>query len=161
MAYLSIGSNVGDCVDNLVKAVERIALEDGIDIIAQGFIYETEPQGEKDQKWFMNTAVSIKTDIPPEKLLCRLKDIERSMGRQDGERWGPRVIDIDIIFYGDMTMETEKLSIPHPRAASRRFVLQPLVDIDPKLMSPVHGKTISQLLAVIPEKGQEIRKVRV
>ena len=159
LVYLSIGSNVGDSLRNVSQAVERIGLARGIKFLAQGGVYETEPQNVKEQKWFVNTAVAVDTDLPPRVLLEKTCAIENAMGRERNERWGPRVIDIDIVFYGDVKLETPSLTIPHPSTEKRRFVLQPIADIDPDVMHPILGKSVSSLLAKIIEEGQGMRMV--
>lgn len=156
--YLSLGSNVGDPIDNLITAIGLIIEADGIAPAGLGSFYETEPLENQRQAWFVNTACGIETDHDPETLFHLFKAIERDMGRQEGERYGPRLIDIDIIFYGDRVIETPSLTIPHPKAAERRFVLAPLVDIDPDIRHPLLGETVGELLATCPDEGQEIRK---
>lgn len=156
--YLSLGSNVGDTIDNIISAIGLIIEADGISPAGLGSFYETEPVENVRQAWFVNTAIGIETDYSPETLITLFKGIERDMGREEGERFGPRLIDIDIILYGDRVIKTPDLTIPHPKMAERRFVLAPLVDIDPDLRHPLLGATVGELLAACPEEGQEIRK---
>lgn len=158
VVYLSLGSNVGDPLDNLITAIGMIIEADGIAPAGLGSFYETEPLENVRQGWFTNTAVGIETDHDPETLFNLFKAIERDMGREEGERYGPRLIDIDIIFYDEAVVETPELTIPHPKAAERRFVLAPLVDIDPDIRHPLLGQTVGELLAACPDEGQEIRK---
>ncbi|MBI4827486.1 MAG: 2-amino-4-hydroxy-6-hydroxymethyldihydropteridine diphosphokinase [Nitrospinae bacterium] len=159
LVYLSLGSNAEDAIGKILDAIERIMALGGVAPAGLGSFYETEPQGVKDQPWFVNTAMAARLSLAPEKLLERLKEIEHDMGREPGERWGPRVIDIDIVFYDDVVMDTPPLTIPHPRAAERRFVLQPIADINPRLRHPVSGKTVSELLTALPESGQALRRL--
>lgn len=161
VVYLGIGSNIGAPAENVKTAMFNIMAEEGILALGIGSVYETEPQGVKDQPWFVNTAIAVETELAPEELLLRLKKVEENMGRQPGEKDGPRLIDIDIVFYGDIIMETPELAIPHPLAGTRRFVLAPIVDISPDLPHPTLGKTVSQLLAELPEEGQVIRKTDI
>ena len=139
------------------KAVEAILEIKGAQEAGRGRMYETRPQGRQDQPWFINTALAVRLEMAPERLLAAIKEIETRLGRTPGERWGPREIDIDIIFYGETIMETEALTIPHPMAAMRRFVLAPVADIDPELVHPLLGRTVSDLLASLPVEGQETR----
>jgi 2-amino-4-hydroxy-6-hydroxymethyldihydropteridine diphosphokinase len=159
MVFLSIGSNTGDRAGAIKKAISLILAEDGITAAGQGRFYETEPQGRTDQPWFLNTAIAVNTDKPPLALLDFLKGVEKTAGRAGGEAGGPRVLDIDIIFYGAQTVNAPGLEIPHPRACERRFVLAPVADIAPDFVHPAMGKTVSELLNEIPEEGQGIRLV--
>jgi len=159
VVYLSIGSNMDDPKSSVTGAIGEILKDEGIELIGQGGYYETEPQGKLDQPWFVNTAVALKVDFSAGATLKKMKGIEKKMGRKPSEKWGPRKIDIDIIFYNDMILDTDDLNIPHPLAFQRRFVLQPLADIDPDLIHPDLGKTVSELLNEIPEDGQKMRKI--
>jgi 2-amino-4-hydroxy-6-hydroxymethyldihydropteridine diphosphokinase len=119
--------------------------------------YETEPVGPKDQPDFINCAACIETDLPPEKLLAELQSIEDSLGRIRRGRWRERSIDLDIVFYDGLVMNTDALTIPHPRAHLRRFVLEPLAEINPGLIHPVLGATVSELLHSL-ENGEKVVK---
>ena len=156
--FLSIGSNVGDTLGNLIEAIGLILKIDGVSPAGVGSFYETEPVGKKDQEWFANTAIAIVTDIVPQTLLEKLQEIEKLMGRVPSEKWGPRIIDIDIVFYDDKIVETESLKIPHPEAALRRFVLAPCVDIDRDFLHPVLKLSLQDLLSGLPEVGQQMRR---
>ena len=157
--YLSIGSNSERALSMVRAAARRIAAIDGADVFGEGRYYETEPQGKTDQPWFVNTALAVRLDMDPLKLLERLKQIETELGRTPGQRWGPREIDIDIIFYDDSVMTSDRLTIPHPLAHQRRFVLAPLADINPGLAHPVLGTTVARLLEAIPETEQAARLI--
>lgn len=159
LVYLSIGSNVGDCLQNLALAVQKISSQVGIKFLKQGGVYETEPQNVKEQAWFFNTALAVETSLEPGELLEKTSAIEQAMGRERNVKRGPRSIDIDIIFYDDIKIKTSLLTIPHPESEKRRFVLQPIADINPHVIHPTLGKSVSTLLAIIPEKGQGMRVV--
>ena len=143
--FLSLGSNLGDREALLQEALRRLEAS-GVAIVQRSSIRETEPQDLTDQPKFLNMAVEAATDLSPAELLSRIHVIEAAMGRERTIPKGPRTIDIDILFYGDTVMETGQLQIPHPRLASRRFVLEPLAEIAPGLRHPVTGLTILELL---------------
>jgi 2-amino-4-hydroxy-6-hydroxymethyldihydropteridine diphosphokinase len=157
-AYLSLGSNIGDPLDNVLTAIGMIVETDGIHPAGIGSFYETQPQENPDQEWFVNTAIGVETELTAEELFRRLKEIEREMGREEGERYAPRLIDIDLIFYDDRIIETPDLTVPHPKAARRRFVLAPLCDIDAAISHPLERKTVGRLLEELPPDGQAMRK---
>lgn len=159
VVYLSIGSNMDNPKGSVAAAVGEIVKEQGVTLIGQGGCYETEPQGKRDQPWFVNTAVALKVDFSAGETLEKMQRIEKIMGRSRAEKWGPRKIDIDIIFYDNLVIDTANLTIPHPLCAGRKFVLQPLADIDPGLIHPKLGKTVSEMLNEIPEEGQGMRKI--
>jgi 2-amino-4-hydroxy-6-hydroxymethyldihydropteridine diphosphokinase len=156
-AYLSIGSNLGGRAENCIIAVARLAHKEKILKVSD--IYETEPWGRTDQPEFMNVAVEIETRLDPHELLEACKRIEEMMGREPGERWGPRVIDLDVLLYEDRVIKDEDLILPHPRMHERRFVLQPLADIAPQVRHPVLKKTAAELLEDLGAEGGMVRKV--
>ena len=131
IAYLSLGSNSGDSFKLIDQAVSLINLAENITIIATSALYETEPWGVKDQNWFLNLAIQIKTDLSAEDLLVKLQNIEKTLGRnrEKEQRWGERPIDIDIIFYGEEVINSEILTIPHCLMHKRAFVLVPMLKI--------------------------------
>lgn len=145
IVYLGIGSNLGKREDNCLKAIKALE-EKGITIKKRSHLYETEPWGVREQPNFINMAIEVETDLPPDKLLQIVKGIEEEMGRTETFKWGPRIIDIDILLYNDIVYETPDLKIPHPLMHERDFVLKPLSEIAPDKVHPVLKKTISELL---------------
>ena len=135
-AFVGIGSNLGDREAHLRRAIDLISAEDGIEVSGVSEIRETEPWGPVEQGPFLNGAVRIETALVPRQLLGRLLEIERLMGRVRGERFGPRTIDLDLLVYGDQTVDEPGLTVPHPRLHERRFALEPLADLDPGLTIP-------------------------
>lgn len=145
-AYIGIGSNLGERAQNIERAITMLA-ESGIKLIARSSLIETAPWGVTDQPMFMNAALKAETALTPHDLLGALKDIERRMGRLfEQERWGPRVIDLDILLYDDDVIDTRDLKIPHPHMHERAFVLAPLNEIAPDATHPVLCKSVSKLL---------------
>lgn len=149
--YLSLGSNLGQREDNLRQAVARIASL--MAVVAVSPVYETPPWGVTDQPDFLNICLAGQTTLLPRPLLTALKAIETQMGRQPTYRWGPRLIDIDLLFYGDWIISDADLVIPHPRLAERAFVLAPLADIAPNFVHPQNHKTVSAMLAELDCSG--------
>jgi len=149
--YLSLGSNLGDRLATIKKALRM--LESRVDVRSVSSVYETEPWGLKNQPLFLNLVCSGQTDLTPYALLDFVKGIEQQLGRQSAVRYGPRPIDIDILFYDRRIFRSSRLEIPHPRLADRAFVLYPLADIAPDLEHPVTGKTVCAMLAALEESG--------
>jgi len=145
--YLALGSNLGDRMGNLASAVEHLSQKVNIKRVSS--VYETEPVYYKEQPLYLNTALSAITELDPFELLSFVKSIESALGRQPSFRDAPRLIDIDILFYGDRVVQTEELTVPHPGIAKRAFVLVPLAEIAPGLVHPVLQKRVSELLAVV------------
>jgi 2-amino-4-hydroxy-6-hydroxymethyldihydropteridine diphosphokinase len=145
--YLGLGSNLGDRMGNMTSAVERLSQK--ITIKKPSSIYETEPVYYKEQPLYLNAVLSAVTELDPFELLRFVKSIESDLGRQPSFRNAPRTIDIDILFYGDQVVETQEITIPHPRIAERAFVLVPLAEIAPRLVHPLLQKRVSELLAVV------------
>lgn len=144
---LGLGSNLGDREENIRKAI--MLLQERTEVLAISSIYESEPMYHEDQPWFINCAAKAETELSPREMLSRLKEVERRMGRTNEIRYGPRIIDIDILFYGSQVIGEEGLTIPHPKIPERAFVLIPLAEIEPNFLHPVLRKTISELLAAL------------
>jgi 2-amino-4-hydroxy-6-hydroxymethyldihydropteridine diphosphokinase len=144
--YLSLGTNLGDRKANLREAIKRFDSK-GIKIIRSSGVYETEPVGTKDQPFFLNMCVEASTELMPFVLLDSIKGIEASMGRTPSPvKWGPRIIDIDILFYSNIMIETDRLAIPHHEIKNRRFVLVPLAELAPDLIHPGNEKSVAEML---------------
>ena len=155
--YIGIGSNVGDKAANFRKGIAAISHCDGCTVEAQSPLYETEPVYLESQEWFLNGVIRISTDLEPEALFTQLKGIEHAMGRQPGStRYGPRVLDLDILFYDDRIVRAGSVEIPHPNLHERRFVLKPLNDIAPDLVHPVLGQTVKSLLSNLEDGGKKV-----
>jgi 2-amino-4-hydroxy-6-hydroxymethyldihydropteridine diphosphokinase len=156
IAYLSLGSNLGDRRANLSGAIERLNSPE-LHVLRASSIYETEPRDVRDQPWFLNQAVEVETSLFPRQLLDRLLKIERAMGRRRTVPKGPRLIDLDILLFGNAVISTPELEIPHRRIGERRFVLEPLAELAPDLRHPQAGATIREMLAKV--KDQDVRRV--
>lgn len=146
--YLALGANVGDCKKSIAQAVQY--LEKSVTNIRVAPLYVTKAVGYTDQPDFFNTVLVGQTSLSPEELLVFVKGIEKKVGRVFRFRWGPREIDIDIILYDDLVLDTPTLTIPHPRFSERDFVLKPLSDLAPDVVDPRSKKTIHKLLQQLP-----------
>jgi 2-amino-4-hydroxy-6-hydroxymethyldihydropteridine diphosphokinase len=153
IVYLALGSNLGVRLANLKQAIA--ALTPQIDVKAKSQVYETPPWGVEDQPKFLNQVVKAKTYLEPEQLLKHLKRLEVALGRKESIPNGPRLIDIDILFYDDLVLNTPALVIPHPRLHERGFVLLPLMDIAPDLVHPVSKQSVRELAALSSVEGIE------
>jgi 2-amino-4-hydroxy-6-hydroxymethyldihydropteridine diphosphokinase len=156
VGYLGLGSNEGDRIGNLRAA--RDALGDhGVEVIASSSVYQTAPQGEVlDQPDFLNACLRVRTGLGPEELLGVAKAVERELGREPGgARHGPRPIDVDVLLLGDLEFRSERLSLPHPEVTGRRFVLEPLLELDPELALPDGTRLAAKLDGV---RDQRVRR---
>ncbi|MBE0410212.1 MAG: 2-amino-4-hydroxy-6-hydroxymethyldihydropteridine diphosphokinase [Anaerolineales bacterium] len=154
--FIALGSNLQDRLKNLNEAVSQLL--PSVIPVACSPIYETEPWGYHDQPRFLNQVIQATTDLSPEELLAYLKNIESQMGRKQTIRLGPRLIDLDILFYDNLAVNTPSLSIPHPTMHERAFVLVPLADLAPQIIHPVLNISVEELLTSVDRKG--IRRFR-
>jgi 2-amino-4-hydroxy-6-hydroxymethyldihydropteridine diphosphokinase len=147
-AYVGLGANLGPREETIRRAVELLERAPGVVSVAVSELRETDPVGLVDQPRFLNGAVALETTLAARELLDLLLAVERELGRVRTERWGPRVIDLDLLVYGDETLDAPGLRVPHPRLHERRFALEPLAELDPELDIPGRGR-VSALLAAL------------
>jgi len=159
IAYIGIGSNLGTPGENCIEAIEKISNTKDIKIISRSSFYQTEPIGEVQQDWFVNSAIKIKTNLSPTHLLSALLNIESAMGRTREEKWGPRLIDLDLLFYGNLILGKKSLTLPHPEIQKRKFVLIPMSEIAESLVHPTLKKTIKTLLQESSD-GTVVKKLK-
>jgi 2-amino-4-hydroxy-6-hydroxymethyldihydropteridine diphosphokinase len=152
LIYLSLGSNLGDRAANLERAIEALS-EIGVRVLRRSSIYETEPVDFLTQPWFLNCVIEAETSLEPRQLLEALQAIERKLGSRKLVPRGPRIIDLDVLFYETAAIHDDGLEIPHPRLAERRFVLVPLAELAPGLRHPVLRKSAAELLAVTQDRS--------
>jgi 2-amino-4-hydroxy-6-hydroxymethyldihydropteridine diphosphokinase len=155
MVYLSLGSNLQDRMQNLNRAIDRLG--DLGEVLRVSSFYETEPIGYADQPWFLNCAAKLDTEKMPKQLLSGILDLEQQMGRRRMQKNAARIIDIDILLFGNSIIDTPTLIVPHPAMHNRRFVLEPLAEIAPDARHPVFKKTIRELRDALPA-GQAVRR---
>ncbi|MGD8243409.1 MAG: 2-amino-4-hydroxy-6-hydroxymethyldihydropteridine diphosphokinase [Desulfobacterales bacterium] len=159
-AFISVGANLGDKMGNCRFGIARLTELDGIADVVTSPFYRTAPVDYLDQDWFVNAAVRFQTTLDPLELLEHIAVIQKQAGRQgDKIRFGPRRLDLDIIFFGQRVIQTPRLEIPHPRMHKRRFVLQPICDIDPHFRHPVKGQSVQRLLEGLDDDQQEIMRI--
>lgn len=156
LVYLSLGSNLGNREVHLREAQRRLGAVGRV--AAVSFFYETEPIEVTEQPWFLNCAVALETDLTPPELMAAILGIEEAMGRRRIQKKGPRVIDIDLLLFGNSVLDSAEVTIPHPAMHERRFVLEPLAEIAPNARHPVFNKTILQLRDALAP-GQTVRQI--
>ncbi len=160
-AYISVGSNMGERMANCRRGIDGLVADGHSVLAATSAFYRTSPVDYLDQDWFVNAVVKIETDLEPLELLDLLGSIEKAVGRvHNPVRFGPRVLDMDIILYADHVIETDRLTIPHPRMHKRRFVLQPICDIDATIKHPVLDQDMRMLLDCLGDDDQEILEIK-
>lgn len=150
LVYLSLGSNIGDRAANLNAAIDRLRVLG--EVVAVSSFYETEPVEFIAQAWFLNCAVALDTEKTPQQLLAGIVDIEQRLGRRRGRKKGPRIIDLDILLFGNSIVDDPGLTIPHPAMHERRFALEPLAEIAPDALHPVLQQTIRELRDALPSE---------
>lgn len=153
--YLSLGANLGEPLDQLAEALRRLDRQAGVCLAGVSTVYKTAPQGKTDQPDFYNAAAAVETALEPLALLAAIHQVERALGRERKERWGPRLIDIDILLYGEAEVDQEGLAIPHPRMWERAFVLRPLLDLLHQTGGPGHplARAVQVRLESLPDQG--------
>jgi 2-amino-4-hydroxy-6-hydroxymethyldihydropteridine diphosphokinase len=149
--YIALGANLGDRRANIRGAVKALAPR--VRVLAESRTFETKAWGVEEQPDFLNMAVKAETQLSPQALLTHLKKLENKLGREPTFRWGPRLIDMDILFYDDLVLDLPGLAIPHPGLPERAFVLAPLADIAPEFVHPVLGRTVRELLGAVDRSG--------
>jgi 2-amino-4-hydroxy-6-hydroxymethyldihydropteridine diphosphokinase len=149
--YLALGTNLGNRFANLQAAIA--SLPPAIRVLDRSPVYETPPWGLTDQPAFLNMVLKGETNLAPLALLAHLKHLETELGRLPAVRWGPRLIDMDILFYDELILNAPELTIPHPRLHERAFILVPLADLEPGLVHPVLGNSVRELLAAVDTTG--------
>ncbi len=155
-AYISVGSNMGDKMENCTRGIAGLGMSDACSVVASSPFYRTEPVDYTDQDWFVNAVVKIETRLEPARLLKEIQSVERTAGRIRPVRFGPRILDMDILLYDDLAVHEADLEIPHPRMHKRRFVLQPICDIDPSVVHPLLKSDMRSLLSNLKKGEQEI-----
>lgn len=153
IAFIGIGSNRGNPVDACREAIRHLSETPEVRLLRCSSLYRTEPVGPHDQPWFINAVAEIRTSLPPRRLLEALKEIERRMGRTEGPKWGPRLIDLDLLLYGQEVVAEGDLNIPHPELHRRRFVLVPLCEIASYAIHPAFGVSVRGLMDRLTEPG--------
>ncbi|MFB5284844.1 2-amino-4-hydroxy-6-hydroxymethyldihydropteridine diphosphokinase [Peribacillus sp. Hz7] len=152
IAYLSIGSNIGNRLATFHEALRLLDSNKLVKVVSSSSLYETDPVGYTDQDCFLNAVIKVFTSLSPEELLQTCLSIETKLGRKREIRWGPRTLDLDILLYNQENIETESLSVPHPRMQERAFVIVPLLELDPDIKLPNVNASLNDILNQIPDK---------
>jgi 2-amino-4-hydroxy-6-hydroxymethyldihydropteridine diphosphokinase len=155
-AYIGVGSNMGDPLNNCRKSIDMIDHIDGCQVTDTSPFYRTEPVGDTTQDWYVNGAIKVETTLEPGELLRSLMSIEADMGRVRHRKWESRIIDLDILLYGNEVIETNELVVPHPLMHQRRFVLMPMGRLDPERIHPVLKKSMAELVDDLIPEGQAV-----
>ncbi len=150
-AVVALGSNIGNKIANLDEAVARLTATPEVTLIRRSRNYRTPPWGNTDQDWFVNGAMLVNTSLSPHDLLGRCLQVETEMGRRRIEKWGPRIIDLDVLVYGDVEIAGDILTLPHPQITKRAFVLAPLAELRPDL--EIDGRSVGEWLATVDREG--------
>lgn len=145
ISFIGLGSNMGNPVERCREGIEKLRILRGSQVLRRSSFYRTEPVGFLNQDWFVNAVIEIRTTLAALELLLELQNIERRMGRQKAVPWGPRIIDLDILLYGQEVIQTDSLTVPHPELHKRRFVLEPLYEIAPYVIHPAFGVSVAGL----------------
>jgi 2-amino-4-hydroxy-6-hydroxymethyldihydropteridine diphosphokinase len=157
IGFVGLGSNMGDPPARCREAIRHIECIGGIEVLRRSSFFRTEPVGIRDQEWFINAVIELRTILAPRELLIALQGIEGRMGRTTCVRWGPRIIDLDILFYGQRVIQEENIVIPHPELHKRRFVLEPLYELAPYAIHPAFGVSIRGLM----ERIEDVSRVEL
>jgi len=160
IAYIGVGSNIGDKAHRCEQGIAEILRIDRTTLLARSSLYKTQPVGHLPQDWFVNGVIKIETDLEALDLLRSMKEIENRLGRRKTFHWGPRTLDLDLLLFDDQIIDTEELSVPHPRIQERQFVLIPLAEIDHHLIHPVLKKSVQELLDNF-KQDQGVQKLNI
>jgi len=150
-ALIGVGSNIGLAAQNCEKAIALVKKSESVNVTAQSSLYESQPVGKTNQSWFVNTTIEVYTKLDPEELLQLLLNIEQEFGRIRNEKWGARIIDLDLLDFEGLVIDSKTLTLPHPEMTQRRFVLEPLSEIAGETIHPLKKKMISELLKELPK----------
>lgn len=156
IAYLGLGANLGDAQTTVLQAAAALREHQAVTAFKLSSLYRSQPWGITEQPEFINAAAELHTELPPLELLELCLELEQQSGRQRREKWGPRELDIDLLLYGELQLNHQRLVIPHPHLAERLFVLQPLIELNPQLTHPLGGQPLTQLLAELPRSPGDL-----
>lgn len=154
ICFIGLGSNMGRPLDRCREAIEYLKIMKGSQVLCCSSFYRTEPVGFLEQEWFINAVIEIRTSLAAQHLIQELQTIEGRMGRQKPVKWGPRIIDLDILLYGQEVIQTDILTVPHPELHKRRFVLEPLYEIAPYAIHPAFGVSVAGLMERLADNNK-------